>query len=240
MIEVKSAVTVILAIILIIQIFSVLQFESISTRSYWIKSTLAQPAPAPVMPVPPAVPPAAEPSISSVPQEPKAETKVLESSNFVSYENTSIGVKLGYPSNFDKLNFGNSIAFYTPLQPNEGLFSEQVGILTMDTLPIESESIEQFFRRQLDDFRSSFPDYILSDGPTSINLDGNPALQAKFASVLDNVEYRLMEIWTINQDKSRTYQIEISIRADKYSSFPPGHILRMINSIQLLDSNTVA
>jgi hypothetical protein len=147
-------------------------------------------------------------------QEPKAETKALESSNFVSYENTSIGVKLDYPSNFEKLNFGNSIVFHTPPQPNEGpLFSEQLAILTLDTLPIESESIEQFLRRQLDNFKSSFPDYTLSDGPTSINLDGNPALEAKFASPLvDNMKYRLMEIWTINQDKSRAYQIEISIR----------------------------
>jgi hypothetical protein len=66
-------------------------------------------------------------------------------------------------------------------------------------------------------------------------------LEAKFASPLvDDVKYRLMEIWTINQDKSTAYQIEISIRADKYSSFPPEHILRMIDSIQLLDSSTVA
>jgi hypothetical protein len=112
--------------------------------------------------------------------------------------------------------------------------SEQVGILTLDALPIDSESIEQFFRMQLDNFRSLFPDYTLSDEPTSINLNGNPALAAKFAYMVDNTKYSTIEIWTLNQDKSRAYRIEISIRGDKYPSFPPEHIVRMISSMQLI------
>jgi hypothetical protein len=45
-----------------------------------------------------------------------------------------------------------------------------------------------------------------------------------------------VEIWTINKDKNRAYQIEVSTVADAYSSFIPEHIMKMkmIESIEFL------
>lgn len=161
--------------------------------------------------------------------------------NFASYTNSSIGVKLVYPSNFEKLNFGNSVVFHTPLQSDEDVFSELVSILTLDDIPSTKESTKEFLEGQLDSFKNSFPDYILSDGPTSINLNGNSALQAKFDSMVDNTNNKIIKIWTISQDRNRAYQIEISVPADKYPSFPPEHIQTMIDSIQIIgqDANSL-
>ncbi len=46
-----------------------------------------------------------------------------------------------------------------------------------------------------------------------------------------------MEIWTINRDSSRAYQVEVSVGADKYPSFPPEHVQRMIDSLQIQDAS---
>jgi hypothetical protein len=121
----KSPVTVILAIILIIQIFSVIQFESIPTRSYWmLKSSLAQSAPAPV-PLPPVVPPAGEPPISSVPQEPKADSGdprksktdgTMEDTNYLDYASEDFGIKLKYPATATNVIEGDQ-------NPDDGLMT---------------------------------------------------------------------------------------------------------------------
>ncbi len=87
---------------------------------------------------------------------PLSNTETKVSSLVTPYANTTIGIKVEYPSNFEKLNFGNSIAFHTPLQLNENIFSEQVGILTLDVLPSDNHSTNQFLLQQFNNLEAHF------------------------------------------------------------------------------------
>jgi len=93
-------------------------------------------------------------------------------------------------------------------------------------MPSPEESSEEFYESQLISFKNSFPDYTLSEEPTSANLNGNNAPQAKFDSMNNNINCKTMEFWTTNQDRNRAYQIEIGVLADKFPLFPPEHIQR--------------
>ena len=48
--------------------------------------------------------------------------------------------------------------------------------------------------------------YTLVAGPTSINLNGNSALEANFVFMVGNTKYNTAEIWTISEDRKKAYQ----------------------------------
>ncbi|MGE5683940.1 MAG: hypothetical protein ACM3ZS_02225 [Nitrososphaerota archaeon] len=75
---------------------------------------------------------------------------------------------------------------------------------------------------------------ILVESPALGDIDASPASAASFVSDEGGIKRNVVEIWTINKDKNRAYQIEVSTVADKYSSFIPEHIMKMIESIEFL------
>lgn len=174
------------------------------------------------------------PGSATLPAEEAPPISIPTAQNFLSYENASVGIKMQYPDNWEIMDLGNSVVFHTPLQSNETLFSEQVGILTLDDSPLPNEEISQFFQRMYENFKSTYPDYSVNQSPAPGNFSDNPALATYFVSNEGNIKHNVLEIWTVDLDKNRAYQIEISVIADKYPSFIPEHIMKMIESLEFI------
>jgi hypothetical protein len=165
----------------------------------------------------------------------------MSTGNFQHYENSTVGIKMDYPSDWETFSFGNSIVFTAPKPSDENVFPQQVGVLNLDPLPSTELSITKFFQKQYDEFRSTYPQYTIIEPASFGNLsNGNPALMAKFAYQENNIKYNALEIWTVNQDKTRSYQLEITGRADgETNNFPPEHMKRMVDSLQFLSAEPV-
>jgi hypothetical protein len=175
-----------------------------------------------------------------------AQTSVIDMStnNFLTYDNSTIGIRIQYPSNFEIMELGKSVAFHTPLEAGEQVFSEQVGILTLNddgsTTSYASDasddvaSINDYLEGQLNNFINIYPDFLLVEGPSNTSVNGNPAKKAVFTNTLsDGNKQRTLEIWTVDQSSGRPFQIEVSVKEGKYSEFPPAHIHRMIDSFEI-------
>ena len=175
-----------------------------------------------------------------------AQTSVADMStnNFLTYDNSTIGIRIQYPSNFEIMELGKSVGFHTPLEAGEQVFSEQVGILTVNddgsttSYPSNASdagtSIDDYLEAQLNNFINTYTDFLLVEGPSNTSINGNPAKKAVFTNTLsDGNKQRTLEIWTVDQSSGRTFQIEVSVREGKYPNFPPAHILRMIDSLEI-------
>lgn len=172
-----------------------------------------------------------------------AQTSVsdITTDDFLTYNNSTTGISIQYPSNFEIMEFGESVAFHTPLEEGEQVFSEQVGIITVDDNGSaraigggDNASVNNYLHEQLNNFIHSNLDYLLVEGPIDTNINGNPAKRAVFTTTLsDNTTQRTMEIWTVDQSSGKVFQIEASVLEAKYPEFPPAHIQRMIDSLEI-------
>ena len=159
---------------------------------------------------------------------------IAQDQDFLHYKNTDLGIEIDYPSSWEKMEFGEGfgIAFHVPLESNEQIFSETVGVLPVSHLPSTNESPDQYFDKLIEDFTKEFPDYQIASGPHKVTLNEYPAQQIFFRHVEGKDKFDTMEIWTLKGD--RAFQIEASVKGGKYSNFPPEHILDMVRSFRIL------
>ena len=160
-------------------------------------------------------------------------TGAAEGPQFATYQNSSFG-SLQYPSNWTVDSGGGSVYLAAPLPANEGLNTEAVGFFPLDTLPNPNEPIDKFFSEQFNNFKNTYPTYILADGPFPTTVSGNPAMKARFTSIeRNNIPYDSLQIWTTNQDKSKAFRIDATSKMGLYPSFPSAHMQRIIDSFQM-------
>jgi hypothetical protein len=152
--------------------------------------------------------------------------------NFLPYENRSLGVRVLYPSAWDVQEFGSGggVAFHTPLLDNEKLFRETFSVIPYN-IPATNMSLNQYFLSRINEFRQSFTNSTINQGPTPGTLNGNPAEQLLVTIPYADGTYKLNEIWTVVGGKA--YQVEISLKEGLYAQIPPPHILMMLKSLEL-------
>lgn len=157
-------------------------------------------------------------------------------SNFLIYDNPAMGLRIQYPPNFEimEIDKKNSV-FHTPLEAGEEVFSEQFGILTTDAItgndlfvPTDMP-VNDYLLEQINNYADTYTDLTLVEGPSDMMIDGHPAKRAVFK----DGETRTMNIWTADQNSGKVFQFEITVKGGKYSEFPPPHIQKMIDSIEI-------
>jgi hypothetical protein len=159
------------------------------------------------------------------------------SNTFFEYNNPDLGINITYPADWQVTEFpgGNGVAFGVYLQGTGDRFGVQLGIFTIDKLPVSGEPIEQYFQRQVDTTLANVPDLALQTQPTSTIIDGNPALRADFINSTETIPSSFTaKIWTV-KDNNKAYQIEASIDSRYYYDYLP-IVQKMLDSLRIEDT----
>ena len=160
----------------------------------------------------------------------------ITTAEYLTYENSMYGFGIQYPSNWEKIDFGQAIeeddrhVVVTFLSPPEGtldIFREylviQVGNLMFN------RSLEQYVDTQINSLRDSLPDFgIVESNATTVA--GNRAHTIVYTFKVGEDEYKVTEFWIIKGDK--LYYLKYSTESEK-SDNHGSTIRKMIDSFMI-------
>ena len=160
----------------------------------------------------------------------------ITTAEYLTYENSMYGFGIQYPSNWEKIDFGQAIeeddrhVVVTFLSPPEGtldVFREylviQVGNLMFN------RSLEQYVDTQINSLRDSLPDFgIVESNATTVA--GNRAHTIVYTFKVGEDEYKVTEFWIIKGDK--LYYLKYSTESEK-SDNHGSTIRKMIDSFMI-------
>ena len=160
----------------------------------------------------------------------------ITTAGYLTYENSMYGFGIQYPSNWEKIDFGQAIeeddrhVVVTFLSPPEGtldVFREylviQVGNLMFN------RSLEQYVDTQTNSLRDSLPDFgIVESNATTVA--GNRAHTIVYTFKVGEDEYKVTEFWIIKGDK--LYYLKYSTESEK-SDNHGSTIRKMIDSFMI-------
>jgi hypothetical protein len=151
----------------------------------------------------------------------------FELSTFLTYQNSILGVKLQYPSNWKRAESNNNITFIPQLVNSSDRHHAKF-IISVKGL-FQNETLGEYSNGLIKKLKDNSPNIrILEAGPT--NLAGNPAYKAVFTNGLEGQDsLKTMEVWTLSDHKS--YLIQYSSEAEKYPKYL-ATIEKMINSFE--------
>jgi eukaryotic-like serine/threonine-protein kinase len=157
--------------------------------------------------------------------------QVLAQEQFLTYENSELGISIQYPSNWEKIaSMDNFVTFTAPPETDTRIYPAALG-LKVQELPSQNIPLQEITKVQMSDLKRSNPGLKVLES-TSTNIADKPAHKIVF-SAIDNkeVERKAMQVWTVIGNKAIliTYKTE----PDKFSSYLPT-IERMINSFKVI------
>jgi hypothetical protein len=160
----------------------------------------------------------------------------ITTAGYLTYKNSMYGFEIQYPSNWEKVDFGQAIeeddrhiivTFLSPPEDASDIFREylviQVGKLMFN------RSLEQYVDMQIDSLRDSLPDFgIVESNATTVA--GNRAHTIVYTFKVGEDEYKMTEFWTIKSDK--IYYLKYSTESEKSDSHG-STIRKMIDSFRI-------
>jgi hypothetical protein len=161
-------------------------------------------------------------------------------SNILTYQNSSYGVRIQYPANWtiDEQDVDpndtitNIVTFSSPLTSRFDIYSENLGT-GLEKLADQNVTLEEYADSLITDYNETLTDFNPIELNTNITLgagNNNPAYRLIYTDREDNINYKTMEIGTIIGDK--VYYIQYIAEENKYSTYLPT-IQMMINSLQI-------
>ena len=122
------------------------------------------------------------------------------STNLITYINSTYGIKLQYPSNWDKQENGTKQDTQTDVVSFSPPASNSNASLDVSTdNGVKGESITEYSSGSLSDLKQSFKNFKLIESTNTV-LAGLPAFRLIFTSENENTITRDMEIGTIKGD----------------------------------------
>jgi hypothetical protein len=166
---------------------------------------------------------------------PATPIKTNNSNAFLTYENNStLGIKIQYPANWQKDNYNNKVAFYAPPLDNSKIIPVAM-FVDVDTLPFQVTSLDQFNSQYVDNLRKN----AAIAEPIGVNLTslaGNLAHNITFSPKIGQDIYHATNIIMLSGIKKYEITYYIAQQA-KFSSYLPT-IQRMIDSFEILGLNS--
>jgi len=157
-------------------------------------------------------------------------SQALAQEQFLTYENTELGISIQYPSNWEKLvSLDNFVTFTAPPETDTRIYPAALG-LKVQELSSQNIPLQEITKVQMSDLKKSNPDLKVLESTSTIIAD-KPAHKVVFSATDNNqVERKAMQLWTVIDDKA--ILITYKAQPDKYSSYLPT-IEKMINSLQV-------
>ena len=156
----------------------------------------------------------------------------------LTYENSTYGIRMQYPSNWHKeenLSSGSDnnsmivdvVKFSSPTKNASDTFSESLDLKIDNISDIQPITLAKYANNSIEDLRKDF-DVIKLDRNAS--LSNNPAYKLVYNGVEEGVNLQAMLILTIKGDKA--YIISYNAEPAKFSYYLPT-LQKMINSFQI-------
>jgi serine/threonine-protein kinase len=182
---------------------------------------------------------AAAPSMSLYvrPMEAMAQTpeQSNNSSNFLTYENLSFGIKILYPSNWDKQENTSSssnnstlydvVKFSPPLKNSSNIIGK-LAIKVDNISDIKPTTLANYADAIISDLKQDFR--VIESNAT---LAGNPAYKVEYTGLEESVDLQAMLVMAIKGD--RVYIISYTAEPEKYSYYLPT-VQKMIDSFEIM------
>jgi len=154
--------------------------------------------------------------------------------NFLTYENSTYGIKIQYPSNWNEEQNGTKqdtetdIVTFNPPASNSNASLD----ITIDDISDEKGiSLAQYAGDSLIDLKQSLKNFKLVGSTTTGNvLSGLPAYKSVYTSVDGNTMLKDMETGVIKDDKA--YILTYEAGTNEYDKYLP-IIQQLINSFQI-------
>jgi hypothetical protein len=156
--------------------------------------------------------------------------------NYLTYENPTHGIRLLYPSNWNKAevdltpyDYFNEVAQFTvPLESESDEYPESISV-SIEDREFGNESLDNYLDYAVELRQAEgIEGFQVINYTTKDTLAGRPAYS--FETTEENGKYRTMETGTIINDK--VYIIYYDAETDKYSSYLP-NVKKMIESFQI-------
>ena len=173
----------------------------------------------------------------NIPSEEEEEIARISTAGYLTYKNSRYGFEIQYPSNWEKIDFGQAIeeddrhivvTFLSPPEDALDLFREylviQVGMLMVH------RSLEQNVDAQINSLRDSLPDFGIIESNATTVVGGNRAHTLVYTFKVGEDEYKVTEFWIIKADK--LYYLKYSTESEK-SDNHGSTIRKMIDSFMI-------
>jgi hypothetical protein len=131
--------------------------------------------------------------------------------NFLTYENTTYGVKIKYPPGWDYYESGefggflDIVVFQSPLEGRTDL-SSAIFSVSVDTLANKDESLKEYLDQLIPSMQESMSAFnykiLESKVDDGVTLAGRPAYQTLSTNTQDNLNFKTLEMGTIANGKA--------------------------------------
>lgn len=161
----------------------------------------------------------------------RVETINATSIKFATYENSTQGIKILYPENWEIVK-GPGIAFLSPLEDNKDAFRE--GLLVSGSSS-PGKSLAELVSGVIKFYNATIPNFHLLESNSSSSLAGNKAhsLVYKFVDTMNhNQTMRAMDVGTVKGNN--LFVVQYAAQDDKFESYLP-IIRKMINSFEIIN-----
>jgi eukaryotic-like serine/threonine-protein kinase len=171
-------------------------------------------------------------AISTVPHSLLAQVKTV-TSNFLPYQNSTYGIKIQYPLNWQKQENGTKqdtqtdiVTFYPPA----GNSNASLDLSIDDISDQKGISLAQYANNSLTDLKQSLTSFKLIESNGNNHIAGLPAYRIVYTYNDGNNVTKTLETGTIKGDKA--YIITYETGMSEYTTFLP-IVQKMIDSFQI-------
>jgi hypothetical protein len=179
-------------------------------------------------------------------------TTTTSSSNFLLYENSTYGIRVQYPSDWEleetDYDAGDGITdiirLFSPLQGRIDDYSENIGV-SKESNPVDDENITlaEYADEVIDYYNDTLTDFNLVDLNTNTNnvtLSGFPAYKLVFTQSVENVDssIKAMEVGTITPKKEAYFITYYGEDNGQYSKYLP-IAQKMIDSFEIISDTAI-
>lgn len=152
---------------------------------------------------------------------------VAKTMNFSTYQNSTFGIRMQYPSDWKKVEDDRGSWFRNT--------NESVNV-RVESITYQNQTLDQLRTRQIKLTGQQFPGRVLMESNATTIGDNYPAHKIVFTfpeepSDLIGTKYKEMQVWTIND--SRAYIISYFTTTDAYDNYLPA-AQKIIDSFRIL------
>ncbi len=153
-------------------------------------------------------------------EEQEEEIARISTAGYLTYKNSRYGFEIQYPSNWEKIDFGQAIeeddrhivvTFLSPPEDALDLFREYLVIQV--GMEMVHRSLEQNVDAQINSLRDSLPDFGIVESNATTVAGGNRAHTLVYTFKVGEDEYKVTEFWIIKADK--LYYLKYSTESEK-------------------------
>jgi eukaryotic-like serine/threonine-protein kinase len=154
-------------------------------------------------------------------------TKKGSNETWLTYQNSTLGVKIQYPSSWIEVEGCNNLVKFFPPEIKSGSIHAfiQARVVNIPTSLQNKVSLEQYTQRELNQLGKSFT--ITGSNATTITANHNPARTVLYGAE----DFKGLKTWTIYH--GRIYLITYAAITEKYPIYLPT-VQKMINSFDII------